>query len=154
MKELVNQIKAEYEVFVTNADAQVEKGNKAAGARARKAALNLMKAMKEFRKASIEAAAESAEYIAVFCLCRHKDNNKTFAVARICRIDLIGGIIRIFIGHRLGERQKLTLIRIGKNTQFHFHVKILLDGCIGHKIYYTLFYHKTSKKKRAFKKIF
>ena len=56
MKELVNQIKAEYEVFVTNADAQVEKGNKAAGARARKAALNLTKAMKEFRKASVEAA--------------------------------------------------------------------------------------------------
>ena len=56
MKELVNQIKAEYEVFVTNADAQVEKGNKAAGARARKAALNLMKAMKEFRNSSVEAA--------------------------------------------------------------------------------------------------
>ena len=56
MKELVNQIKAEYEVFVANADAQVEKGNKAAGARARKAALNLMKAMKDFRKASVEAA--------------------------------------------------------------------------------------------------
>ena len=54
MKELVNQIKAEYEVFVTNADAQVEKGNKAAGARARKAALNLMKAMKDFRKASVD----------------------------------------------------------------------------------------------------
>ena len=56
MKELVNQIKAEYEAFVVNADAQVDKGNKAAGARARKAALNLMKAMKEFRKASVEAA--------------------------------------------------------------------------------------------------
>ena len=56
MKELVNQIKAEYEVFVVNADAQVEKGNKAAGARARKAALNLMKAMKEFRKISVENA--------------------------------------------------------------------------------------------------
>ena len=56
MKELVDQIKAEYEVFVTNADAQVAKGNKAAGARARKAALNLMKAMKEFRKVSVEAA--------------------------------------------------------------------------------------------------
>ncbi len=55
MKELVNQIKAEYEVFAVNADAQVEKGNKAAGARARKAALNLMKLMKEFRKASVEA---------------------------------------------------------------------------------------------------
>ena len=55
MKELVNQIKAEYETFVVNADAQVEKGNKAAGARARKAALNLMKAMKEFRKVSVEA---------------------------------------------------------------------------------------------------
>ena len=48
MKELVEQIKAEYEVFAVNADAQIEKGNKAAGARARKAALNIMKMMKEF----------------------------------------------------------------------------------------------------------
>ena len=56
MKELVDQIKAEYEVFVKNAEAQVEKGNKAAGARARKSALNLMKAMKDFRQASNEAA--------------------------------------------------------------------------------------------------
>ena len=56
MKELVDQIKAEYAVFVENADAQVEKGNKAAGARARKAALNLMKMMKDFRKESVEAA--------------------------------------------------------------------------------------------------
>ena len=54
MKELVDQIKAEYDVFVKNADAQVEKGNKAAGARARKAALNLMKLMKDFRKDSVE----------------------------------------------------------------------------------------------------
>ncbi len=56
MRELVNQIKAEYEVFAQNAEAQVEKGNKAAGARARKAALNLMKLMKDFRKESVEAA--------------------------------------------------------------------------------------------------
>lgn len=56
MKELVERIKAEYEVFVVNADAQVEKGNKAAGARARKAALALMKDFKEFRKVSVEEA--------------------------------------------------------------------------------------------------
>ncbi len=56
MKELVEQIKAEYEVFAANADAQVEKGNKAAGARARKAALNIMKMMKDFRKVSVESA--------------------------------------------------------------------------------------------------
>ena len=56
MKELVDQIKAEYGVFVQNADAQVEKGNKAAGARARKAALNLMKLMKDFRKVSVESS--------------------------------------------------------------------------------------------------
>ena len=56
MKALVDQIKAEYAVFEKNAEAQGEKGNKAAGARARKAALNLMKAMKEFRKVSVEAA--------------------------------------------------------------------------------------------------
>jgi len=30
MKELVDQIRAEYEVFAKNAEAQVEKGNKAA----------------------------------------------------------------------------------------------------------------------------
>ena len=34
----------------------LEKGNKAAGARARKAALNLMKLMKDFRKVSVEAS--------------------------------------------------------------------------------------------------
>ena len=56
MKELVDQIKAEYDVFVQNADAQVEKGHKAAGARARKAALNLMKLMKDFRKVSVESS--------------------------------------------------------------------------------------------------
>ena len=55
MKELVDQIKAEYDVFVKNADAQVEKGNKAAGLRARKAALELIKDLKEFRKVSVEA---------------------------------------------------------------------------------------------------
>ena len=55
-KNLVDQIKAEYEVFAKNAEAQVEKGNKAAGARARKAALNIMKMMKDFRKVSVESA--------------------------------------------------------------------------------------------------
>ena len=44
---------AEFEV---NAEAQVVKGNKAAGARARKAALALMKDLKEFRKVSVEAS--------------------------------------------------------------------------------------------------
>ena len=56
MKELVEKIKAEYAAFVTNADAQVEKGNKAAGARARKAALALMKDLKEFRAVSVAEA--------------------------------------------------------------------------------------------------
>lgn len=34
MKELVEKINAEFEVFAANAAAQVEKGNKAAGTRA------------------------------------------------------------------------------------------------------------------------
>lgn len=54
METLVAKIKEELNVFVENADAQVEKGNKAAGARARKAALELMKDLKEFRKVSVE----------------------------------------------------------------------------------------------------
>ena len=56
MENLVAKIKEELNVFVENADAQVEKGNKAAGARARKAALELMKDLKEFRKVSVEEA--------------------------------------------------------------------------------------------------
>lgn len=56
MKNVVEQIKAQYAVFEANAEAQVTKNNKAAGTRARKAALELSKLMKEFRKASVEAA--------------------------------------------------------------------------------------------------
>ena len=56
MKELVEKINATIAEFTKNAEAQVVKGNKAAGARARKAALELMKDLKEFRKVSVEAA--------------------------------------------------------------------------------------------------
>ena len=55
MKTLIDQLKAQYELFAENAQAQVEKGNKAAGTRARKAALEISKLMKDFRKASVEA---------------------------------------------------------------------------------------------------
>ena len=53
MKNLVDQINAQIEVFSANAAAQVEKSNKAAGTRARKAALELTKLLKEFRKVSV-----------------------------------------------------------------------------------------------------
>ena len=56
MKELVEKINAEFAEFAKNVEAQVVKGNKAAGARARKAALELMNDLKAFRKASVEAA--------------------------------------------------------------------------------------------------
>ncbi len=54
MKELVEKINAEIAAFQQNAEAQVVKGNKAAGTRARRASLELGKLLKEFRKASIE----------------------------------------------------------------------------------------------------
>ena len=56
MKELVEKINAEIALFQANANLQVTKGNKAAGTRARKNALEISKLMKEFRKASVEAA--------------------------------------------------------------------------------------------------
>lgn len=56
MKALVEKINAEIAAFQENAEAQLVKGNKAAGARARKAALELMKDLKEFRKVSVEEA--------------------------------------------------------------------------------------------------
>lgn len=56
MKKLVEKINAEIAEFQVNAEAQIVKGNKAAGARARKAALALMKDLKEFRAASVAEA--------------------------------------------------------------------------------------------------
>ncbi|MBQ4499758.1 MAG: histone H1 [Alistipes sp.] len=56
MKTLVENINAQYEAFAANAALQVEKNNKAAGTRARKAALELTKLLKEFRKVSVEEA--------------------------------------------------------------------------------------------------
>lgn len=56
MKNLVAKINGQIAEFTENAAQQVEKGNKAAGARARKASLELEKSLKEFRKVSIEAS--------------------------------------------------------------------------------------------------
>ncbi len=56
MKSLVQKINDQFESFSSNATAQLQKGNKAAGTRARKNALEITKLMKEFRKISVEAA--------------------------------------------------------------------------------------------------
>ena len=54
MKELVEKIATLVAEFNKDANAQIENGNKAAGTRARKASLEIEKAMKEFRKVSLE----------------------------------------------------------------------------------------------------
>jgi len=51
MNELVAKIKELSNAFFMDAELQTEKGNKAAGTRARKASLELEKLLKEFRKA-------------------------------------------------------------------------------------------------------
>ncbi|TVP47353.1 MAG: histone H1 [Mongoliibacter sp.] len=56
MESLLEKINAEFDSFKTAAEQQAEKGNKAAGTRARKATLELTKLMKEFRKVSLEAS--------------------------------------------------------------------------------------------------
>ena len=55
MKELVEKINALYAAFEKDATAQVEKGVKASGQRARKVSLALEKELKNFRKVSLEA---------------------------------------------------------------------------------------------------
>ena len=56
MNELIEKIKEAYTAMIEDAALQVEKGNKAAGIRARKSSLELEKLLKEFRKASLEEA--------------------------------------------------------------------------------------------------
>ena len=56
MENLLKEIQEKLDAFVKDAEAQVEKGNKAAGTRARKTSLELTKLFKEFRKQSIDSA--------------------------------------------------------------------------------------------------
>lgn len=56
MNQLIEKITASFEALKADAELQVEKGNKAAGTRARKTSLELEKLLKEFRKASLEAS--------------------------------------------------------------------------------------------------
>ena len=56
MNELIAKVKELSDTLLVDANAQVEKGNKAAGTRARKASLELEKLLKEFRKVSLEAS--------------------------------------------------------------------------------------------------
>jgi hypothetical protein len=56
MKNLVETIEKTFNSFLGDANAQIEKGNKAAGTRARKASLKIERQLKEFRKKSLEAS--------------------------------------------------------------------------------------------------
>jgi hypothetical protein len=56
MKNLVENLNQHFEAFAKDAVAHVENGNKAAGTRARKTSLAIEKALKDFRKKSIEAS--------------------------------------------------------------------------------------------------
>ena len=52
MKDLIEQISAKSEAFLKDANSQLDKGNKAAGLRARRTSLEL----EQFRKASLKAS--------------------------------------------------------------------------------------------------
>lgn len=56
MNNLLENLKSEIDNFLKDAALQVVNGNKAAGTRARKSSLAIEKALKEFRKKSIEAS--------------------------------------------------------------------------------------------------
>jgi hypothetical protein len=56
MKALVEELNQLFAAFSKDAAANVENGNKAAGTRARKTSLGIEKALKDFRKKSIEAS--------------------------------------------------------------------------------------------------
>ena len=56
MKNLLENLHQHFTDFVKDATDHVEKGNKAAGTRARKTSLAIEKSLKDFRKKSIEAS--------------------------------------------------------------------------------------------------
>lgn len=61
MKETLNQIEQLTGSFMKDATSQLDKGNKAAGLRARRASLELEPLLKRFRKLSLAASASGKE---------------------------------------------------------------------------------------------
>ena len=59
IEQLLKEIRRASEALLTDGTLQSERGNKAAGTRARKASLELDRLTKAFRKASIEATKKS-----------------------------------------------------------------------------------------------
>jgi len=56
MKNLVEELNQHFASFIKDATLHVENGNKAAGMRARRVSLAIEKALKDFRKQSIEVS--------------------------------------------------------------------------------------------------
>lgn len=56
MNEIITEIENITASFLKDARSQLDKGNKAAGLRARRASLNLEPLLKRFRKVSLEAS--------------------------------------------------------------------------------------------------
>ncbi|ROT12086.1 histone H1 [Muribaculaceae bacterium Isolate-105 (HZI)] len=56
MKELLENITRTFDSFRKDAESQLDKGNKSAGLRARRASLDLEPLLKQFRKLSLESA--------------------------------------------------------------------------------------------------
>ena len=56
MKELLDNINRTFDSFRKDAESQLDKGNKSAGLRARRASLDLEPLLTQFRKLSLESA--------------------------------------------------------------------------------------------------
>lgn len=56
MKELIEQLESKMMALLQNAKSQMEKGNKAAGLRARRISLDMEPMLKQFRKQSLAAS--------------------------------------------------------------------------------------------------
>ena len=56
MKELLDNINRTFDSFRKDAESQLDKGNKSAGLRARRASLDIEPLLKQFRKLSLESA--------------------------------------------------------------------------------------------------
>ena len=56
MKELLDNINRTFDSFRKDAESQLDRGNKSAGLRARRASLDLEPLLKQFRKLSLESA--------------------------------------------------------------------------------------------------
>ncbi len=155
MKKLIEQIKVDYEAFVKDDDAQVVNGNKVAGTRARKASLEIKKAMKfSVRLASMLQSREFLLYKQHYNLPLYMGKLMYSISNRSTQLLLFIILLTSLHGYAYDVRLKNTwlehcVVQDGERGMI-IHTDLIANDMLNKKInLYVTFYDKNGKNNKG-----